>query len=166
MKRKHYGFLSVVFIMSAIVTTAVYAFLVSGNVKSETRFDRLKPLPHINIPDPTSIVLIQGFKKELFTLAQPKRNDLSPVNLRLFNYQPVDTTFVSKDGKKSMGNSQMKYSLSLAFSSGAKRFCVIDGIFYAEGALLPDGGKIVRIEPNRVLVKKQRFEEWAVIEEK
>jgi hypothetical protein len=37
---------------------------------------------------------------------------------------------------------------------------VIDGSFYEEGADLPDGARIEKVEPNRVLLRKKEFTAW------
>ena len=49
---------------------------------------------------------------------------------------------------------------------GERRFCVIDGSFYAEGASLPDGATIVKVETNRVLINKDDSKEWIDIRQK
>ena len=54
----------------------------------------------------------------------------------------------------------MEYRLSFALVSKNKKFCVVDGSFYGEGSSLPDGGRILRIEPNRILIQKKRFKKW------
>jgi len=59
-----------------------------------------------------------------------------------------------------------QYVLSLAFVSGEKRFCVIDGTFYEERGVLPDGARIIRVEPDRVLLSNRKIERWIPLAEK
>ena len=166
MKRKHYGLLSVVLILLSLAATVFYAIKISHKMTEEIRISKIKPFPSLSVPDPITIKEIEGLEERVIGLARPKRSDLSPVNLSLFGYQPMKRPKVSTKSRKVFLPSHMDYSLSLAFSSGKKRFCVIDGAFYPEGASLPDGAKIVRIEPNRVLVSKHRRKEWVPVRER
>jgi len=166
MKRKHYGLLSVALILLALTVTVLYAIKVSHKMAEEIRIGRVRPLPSISVPDPATIKEIEALEDRMIGLAQPRRSEISPVNLSLFGYQPMERPKVVAKGREIILPTHMDYSLTLAFSSGKKRFCVIDGAFYAEGSSLPDGGKIVRIEPNRVLVSKYRLIEWIPVKEK
>ncbi|RLB90590.1 MAG: hypothetical protein DRH10_03690 [Deltaproteobacteria bacterium] len=57
----------------------------------------------------------------------------------------------------------MRFFVSLALSAKTRRFCVIGGNFYQEGAALPGGGKIVKKEPRRVLIRKDRLKCWVPV---
>ena len=160
MKRKHYGLLSVALILLALSVTVLYAIQVSHRMAEEIRISKIKPFPSISVPDPDIIKEIEGLEEMMIGLAQPRSSNISPVNLSLFGYQPMERPRKAAKGREIILPTHMDYSLTLAFSSGKKRFCVIDGAFYPEGSSLPDGGKIVRIEPNRVLVSKHRLKEW------
>jgi len=166
MKRKHYGLLSVALILLTLTATAFYAIKVSHKMAKEIRTSRIKPSPSISVPDPAAIKEIDRLEERVMSLARPKRSDLSPVNLGLFGYQPMKKPKVIKGERKIILPSHMDYSISLAFSSVAKRFCVIDGAFYTEGSSLPDGGKVVQIEPKRILISKYRLKEWIPVTER
>lgn len=166
MKRKYYGLLSVALILLSLAATVLYAMKVSHRLAEEIRISRIKPFPSIPVPDPAAIKEIEALEERMIGLVRSRRSDLSPVNLSLFGYQPMDRPKVAARGREIVLPSHMDYSLTLAFSSGKKRFCVIDGAFYSEGASLTDGGKIVRIEPNRVLVSKHRLKEWIYVRER
>lgn len=166
MKRKYYGLLSVVLILLTLTATVLYAIKVSHRMAKEIRTSRIKPSPSISVPDPAAIKEIDRLEERVMGLARPKRSDLSPVNLGLFGYRPIRKPKVVARERKIILPSHMDYSISLAFSSVAKRFCVIDGIFYTEGSSLPDGGKVVQIEPKRVLIKKYRLKEWIPVRER
>lgn len=166
MKRKHYGILSVVLILLALAATTFYAIRISHKMAEEIRTSKIKPFNSTSVPDPATIKEIDGLEERAMNLARPKRSDLSPINLGLFGYLPMKKPKAIKRGRKIIVPSHMDYSISLAFSSIAKRFCVIDGAFYTEGSSLPDGGKIVRIEPKRVLISKYRSKEWIPVRER
>jgi hypothetical protein len=165
-KRKYYGLLSVALILLTLTATAFYAIKISHRMAEEIRTSRIKPFNSISVPDPATIKEIDGLEERVMDLAHPKRSDLSPVNLGLFGYQPMKTPKVMKGERTIILPSYMDYSISLAFSSVTKRFCVIDGAFYTEGSSLPDGGKVVQIEPKRVLISKYRSKEWIPVRER
>jgi len=166
MKRKHHGILSMVLILLALTATVLYAIKVSHKMAAEIRISRIKPFPSIPVPDPATIKEINGLEERMIGLAHPRISNIYPVNLSLFGYQPMKRPKKVEKGREIILPTHMDYSLTLAFSSGKKRFCVIDGAFYPEGFSLPDGGKIVRIETNRVLVSKHRLKEWIPVREK
>lgn len=166
MKRKYYGFLSIALILLTLAATAFYAIRISHSMAKEMRTSRIRPFNSISVPDPGTIKEMERLEENVIGLARPKRPDLSPVNLGLFGYQPMKKPKVTKKGREIIVPPHMDYSISLAFSSPAKRFCVIDGAFYTEGSSLPDGGKVVRIEPRRVLISKYRSKEWVPVRER
>jgi len=164
-KRKHYGLLSIALILLALAATAFYAFRISHSMAKGMRTSRIKPFNGISVPDFATMKKIERLEENMMGLARPKRSDLSPVNLVLFGYQPMKKQKVTKK-ERIILPPHMDYSISLAFSSPAKRFCVIDGAFYTEGSSLPDGGKVLRIEPRRVLISKYRSKEWIPVRER
>lgn len=166
MKRKHYGLLSVCLILLALTATVIYAIRISHKMAEEIRISRVKPFPSISVPDPVTVRRIDELEGRMVSLVYPRISDISQVDLLLFGYKPMQRTTFTKRGREVILPTKMSYSLTLAFSSGKKRFCVIDGNFYPEGSSLPDGGKIERIEANRVLVSKHRFKEWIHVKEK
>jgi len=58
-------------------------------------------------------------------------------------------------GEKALLKVPTAPSLTFAFVSDRQKFCIIDGSFYGERSELPDGGKVLKIEPQRVWVKKE-----------
>jgi hypothetical protein len=162
MKKKHYGLISSIVILAALSAAAVYAAIFAGISANGERVRPFRSLPHINIPDPATMKKIErlGLEGRMTALAYPPVANPGPVNLHLFGYRPPRTHEIAPPIVEVDSPIGMNYSLTLAFSSNKRRFCVIDGSFYEEGADLPDGARIEKIEPNRVFVRKKDFTSW------
>jgi len=113
-----------------------------------------------SVPPPAVIEEMEQLDARLPSLAHPPGSDAPGVSLTLFGYAPIKRPKHDTQSKKVLLPPEMNYSLSLAFSAGAAGFCVIDGVFYEEGAVLPDGAQVVTIEPHRVLVRRHEFKHW------
>lgn len=166
MKRKHSGLLTFILIFLALSVTVLYAIHDHGKETDKIRISsREKPLPVVSVPASSLVKEIENLEKIMTDLPRPQRPDLSPVNLSLFGYQPMGKLGFAPRGKKTVLPTRMDYNLSLAFTSGKRRFCVIDGTFYTEEGHLPDGARIMKIEPNRVLIGKRQIKEWISVAE-
>lgn len=119
-----------------------------------------------SVPPPDVIKEMEQLDAQLPSLAHPPGSDTPGVNLALFGYEPIKKPKYTTQGKKVLLPPEMNYSLSLAFSAGSTGFCVMDGVFYEEGSVLPDGAKVVTIEPHRVLVRHHQFKHWVPLAKK
>jgi len=164
MKRKHYGFLALVLTIACVAGVAVYAFKGFEKMAGKRRTLKFRPPPvTVSVPGGDELREMRKLEHKLPVVAHPPGLEISAVNLSLFGYQPVKERTYRGAGKKIVLPPQMRYSVSLAFSAKTRRFCVIDGNFYQEGAALPGGGKIVKIEPRRVLIRKDRLKCWVPV---
>ena len=161
MKRKHHGILSVVLISLVAGAATLYFMFGSWQVNRIVSPIQGKTLPEMSVPGQTEIKELQQLDAIMTDLAFPRRADYDPVNLVLFGYRPEREKGDLKANKENDIQSPKKtYTLTFAFASGKKRFCIIDGEFYGEGATLLDGGVIVKIETVRVLIRKQNLKHW------
>ena len=166
MKIKYHNLLSTGIICMALVVAGAYTLGAAWKTTGEARIGHLKPLPVINVPGPTVMKEVEQLGKKMNGLAYPPQSDSSGVNLLLFGYEPVKERRVAVGGRQTESPWRIGHSLTFTFFSDRKRFCIIDGSFYSEGAMLPGGGKIVKIKPDRVLVKRQNSSTWIPLDEK
>ncbi len=166
MKRKHYSIAAIALVLVSI--SAVAFRLSNGLGKGQIAGPSLiKPehLLNVSVPGSSTIKEMKRLQKLIPHLINPIEPNSSKAQLGLFGYYKHDgRAAIRTTGKRDELSSSMDYALSLAFWGNEKRFCVIDDKFYHEGASLPDGGEIVRIELNRVLVKKKDFTSWITLE--
>jgi hypothetical protein len=160
MKKKYRGFLSVGFISLALGLTAAYAVGGSHKADGGVRLRPLKPLPARAAPNPETLKEINQLELLLDSLASSPESAAHTVDLSAFGYEPSENAALNVAMTDTAPSVRMDYTLTFAFSSNTKRFCIIDGKFLSEGDTLSDGGTIVEIEPYRVLVRKQNFESW------
>ena len=166
MKQKYHGLLSISLIFIAVIFTVLYSLSTSWERIDEVRISRLKSSPDITVPEPAVIIEIGQLEKRMKSLVYPPISEPTAVNLILFGYQPMERPRITFRGRQTTMPVRVDYSLTFAFSSNKKRFCIIDGSFYSEGSDLPGGGKILKIESNRVLVRKERFSIWIPLDNK
>ena len=92
-----------------------------------------------------------------------RENTNSPLRLGLFGYEPVNDNWAGGKDNTNQLSFHIKFPVSLAFTDDNKSFCVIKGRFYKSGASLPDGGKILKIEKDQVLIRRHDLSEWVAV---
>ncbi len=163
MKRKYYATWGLVIILASLAATSVRFYVYQGSRPYRGTKTAFKVPMSVPVPDLQTIREMEQLEGMMDRLVQPRESDRSPVELRLFGYEPMARGKYPEKKNLILPPSEMNYSLTLAFRGGKSRFCVIDGRFYKEGATLKDGGKILAIEPRRVLIRKGRFQEWVTV---
>lgn len=167
MKRKHHGLISIVIIGVVLIPTAIYAvYSLHIPVKSDTV--RLAGTSsEFIVPDRTVMKEISELERKLTALVNPiEPETVSDQSIRFWHYSdqhyPRYKT-INHRGEKD--DFKAVYALAFTFISGKKKFCIIDGSFYPQGADLPDGGKILKIESGKVWVKKGELTKWISLPE-
>ena len=169
MKRKHWAALA--FIL-AVIPFGVMGFNVFTVLQSPgyTQASAYPTVFSMELPGPDVVREIEQLTGEINTLNVGVVSDKTQIDLSLLGYGPPEDTDKSHGslgatGGDNPGDSQIKYAVSLAFSGEKKGFCVIDGKFYPQGATLPDGAKIVKVEAQRVLIHKFNLKRWIPVTE-
>lgn len=166
MKRKYFGILSVSIFFLALSITALYVIDGSWKKGQGVRFSPIKPLFDFTVPGPSAIKEIKRLENRMPDFIYPPKSDPKDINLFLFGFQRVEKPITLARGNAGEMSIPGDYSLTFAFISDKKRFCIIDGSFYSEGSNLPGAGKIVKIESKRVLVKKHKQSRWISLGER
>ncbi len=166
MKTKYYGLICLAVIILTLLASTYYVHFMSEKTKGAIgRIDSQK-MPEITYPSDKEMERLQNMQKKLALLSFP-RNSSSRTDLRLFNH---DSRSADTGSSRNMGREEdqpnFRYSISFAFISGTNRYCSIDGKFYSEGDVLPDGARVATIENNRVLIAKQYTSEWVPVTSK
>lgn len=166
MKRKHHGLISIVIIVVVLIPTAIYAVysLQGANTKS---FRSIGTSSEYAIPDLAAIKEISKLESKMVELTNPPEPEsMSDPSIRFWHYSDKDYSrykTIDQGGEKV--DLRATYALTFTFASGEKKFCIIDGSFYPQGAELPDGGKILKIESGKVWVKKGELATWISLPE-
>ncbi|MCP4714037.1 MAG: hypothetical protein GY868_02885, partial [Deltaproteobacteria bacterium] len=148
MKRKQSILFTVCAVPAVVTATALYAFLFfEGPLPQRAPLQRL---PEIAVPAAAEIAEIQKLENRLALLANPPRTVIDhKFQLNLFDHLQTYESACKIDGKS---RNTTDYTLSLVMQSDKKRLCIINGSVYPEGSTLPDGSRVVTVEPQRVLV--------------
>ncbi len=167
MKRKHYDLVAVTMLILSVIFTGFYYVHTAKSLASQRSTVSFKPIKKISLPEKGEIKKIRELETRMLKLAYPGIEDSSPVNLELFGYRPLAQPGLhsGRQGKIAHSTlpSYLDYKLTFAFAAGDKRYCVINGAFYSEGTLLPDGSRILKVEPDRVLVGKEKRTTWVEV---
>jgi hypothetical protein len=167
-KRKHWTaitFFAALIPLGVIGLHAVRAIQNRGYTQASA--NQLKP--HVAMPEPGVVREIEKFMRDLNTLHPVAPTDKAPVDLSLFGYDTSQHTnlqeWLREPSNAANQGDQITYEVSLAFAGASKGFCVIDGRFYPEGGILPDGAQVVKVEAQRVLIHKFKVERWIPVTE-
>jgi len=115
-------------------------------------------------PSPEMLADIQLLEGELDLLARPKAGKSTNVSLRAFGYEEVRKSVGIAKGRQLHLRPRRKHTVSFAFVGDGKGFCVIDGSFYPQGASLPEGERILKVLPHKVLIEKGKIRSWFPVE--
>lgn len=167
MKRKQQGLISILIVVFILIPTAIYAvYFLQVSVEGNTVRSPKMPSEYI-VPDTTVLKEISMLEKKMTELANPVDLESLPDKpIRFWQYsdQPYHRYKTFNHGEEK-ANFNTVYTLTFTFTSGEKKFCVIDGSFYPQGAELQDGGKILKIKSGKVLVKKGELTRWISLPE-
>ena len=159
MKLKHFYLLCMgvlLVVMAVSMSLMVRAF-------SESPYTIQRPLvrltPISQGPLPELLTEMNVLEPELDSLAKPTPGKRLLVRLEALGYQRMKKPGVRK-GPQLRLEREFGHSVSFAFIGDGKRFCVVDGSFYPEGAPLPNGGKILKVMPQRVLIEEGKIKRW------
>lgn len=164
MKNKYHGFAGLILLGLSFSGILGYGFYLADAVTGSIHVSGPATLADIKIPDENTLAYMNFLTPRLKDLGKPGKND-ADADLTLFGFSrpasaedPLlpETETVSPRKEEIV----FSYVLTLCFASSKKSFCVIDGKIYQPGGLLPDGGKILKIENDRVFISKQNKKEW------
>jgi hypothetical protein len=159
MKPKHDGLFSVVVAAAVICATLAYGSLKHPGEMGRMLSVHANPLPEVQVPAAAALERMEQLEKRIGRLNQPANPEPAPLDLALFGYHPLSL----KPGARLPGESideAVEPTVSMAFYSANKRFCIIDGVYHTENAKLPDGGRIVKVEARRILIVRNGVQKW------
>ncbi len=160
MKRKISGLLSIGIILAAVGAAYIYYGSEFWRVREPLQMRAVQPLASIWVPDQSTVKEMKRLERRMAQLVHPSGSDTRPVDLMLFGYHSTDAPRQASGARGPKLPIDMDYALSFAFVSKRQRVCMIDSMFYGQGDELPDGARILKIEPKRVLIQKKRFKKW------
>ena len=167
MKRKYNGLIAIVIIGVILLPTAIYAIYPS-QIPGGIHNARVRGFASdFSIPDAAVMKKIYSLDKEMVDIANPNASRSAvDRDIRFWRYsdQNYHRYTATRQSQKNI-DARIAHTLTFTFASNEKKFCIIDGSFYAQGAELPDGEKIVEIETGRVQVKKGKTIQWISLSE-
>ncbi len=164
MKPKHSSLVAVFLAVLAVGGMLWFEFMQTDHPLAGPDLKAFAPISDIPVPSAADLARMDRLERSLSMLAVPPPQFRSPTDLAALGYLDVrPSTHVGATGGAIPEPSQ-SHRLTLAFDGKAKRFCVIDSRLFTEGALLPDGATILKIESRRVLITKKSIRQWLMVD--
>ena len=160
MRKKYLPIYAVSLFLLILGLAGLYGYLTLAKPIRVKRIFPVRPIAPVQVPDQKTLDEMATLQDRMGDLLRPVPENAQPVSLRAFGYIPVHAGKMRKGGGGPgliRGDSHL---LTMAFKGMARGFCVIDGTFYQQGASLPDGSVIRRVERNRVLLVKRKQKVW------
>jgi hypothetical protein len=172
MKNKYHGLAGLIISGLSLICMLSYGVYLADKMTGSIRISRPVSVPDIKVPDQNTMAYIDFLTTHLTNLATLKKRN-SNVNLALFGFNPalineknipeIKPTLNIPNPLQEEKNEEkvhFSYDLTLSFISLKNSFCVIDDTLYKKNGVLPDGGKILKIENDRVLILKHKKKQW------
>ena len=168
MKNKHQGLACLIILCLSFAGMLGYGVYLADAIPGSIHVPGPTALTDIKVPDDDTLAYMNFLIPHLRDLGRPGKNN-ADADLRLFGFNPslslmkTNTerqTLLPDTGTLSQQEVTFSYALTLCFASLKHSFCVIDVKLYQTDGLLPDGGKILKIENDRVFIQKQNKKEW------
>jgi hypothetical protein len=165
MKNKYHGLANLIIFGTAIILIICYGLYHSSLIKGSIPISSPAGVPSVVVPEPATLAYLTFLNGRMDSLTRLNASQ-TPVDLRLFNFDPATTSSPSLPETDTPIQTPLKqetafsYQVTLTFSSPTGSICMIDGQLYKENATLPDGGQILAIEQDRVLISKNDQTSW------
>lgn len=124
----------------------------------------MAPLSELKAPPRADLEQMDFLERRLGLLSSPPPRMMQQADLSALGYVPLSPSRSNGPVAGASAQAASKYRLTLAFDGSVKRYCIIDDQLYPEGAVLPDGATIMKIESRRVLIAKESLRQWLDIE--
>ncbi len=170
MKNKHYGITCLIILGLSLAAMLGYGIYLANAVSGSIHVSGPTAIADIKVPDDDTLAYMKYLTPHLRELSRPGKNT-AVADLKMFGVNPLySAEKTDTDGRYSLPDTEtippqedkmmFSYVLTLCFASSKNSFCVIDGKLYQPDGLLPDGGRILKIENDRVFILKQNKKEW------
>ncbi len=160
MKAKHASLIMVLLIMMSVGLGIMYELHHHKDGTNLSRNRLAKPLSEIMVPDKPVLEKMDRLERRMHILSSPPPRVVRQIDLSALGYVPVSPVRTDIDAGKPRRALSMDHRVTMAFDGRVNRFCIIDSKLYPEGAVLPDGATIVKIESRRVLIAKESLQKW------
>jgi hypothetical protein len=164
MRRKH---LSVTIICFALTVTGMVLWFEVRHLKTSefvSSAGTIRPLSEIKVPSKSALEQMDRLERQMHLISAPPPQIRRRADLSAMGYVPVSPSRNGSDGVHNSKLAASAYRVTMAFDGQIKRYCIIDSKLYPEGAMLPDGNAIIKIESTRVLIAKENLQQWLTVD--
>ena len=164
MKPKYVSVMMILFSLTAVGLGAWYELHrhQADNSQSGRRYPQ--PLSEIKVPGKPVLEQMDRIERRMHLLSTPPPRMVHHTDLSVLGYilvSPAEPNGRMGDAPSTLGS---EHRVTMAFEGQVNRFCIIDSKLYPEGAVLPDGATIVKIESRRVLIANKSLQQWLSVD--
>ena len=164
LKPKHQSLAATVILIISVAAGLTYSIYRFRSASYDENIGSTPLLSQIGVPTVQEMNIMGQLKPKFKDLTTPRGSTPGSVALEIFGYRrsgfkPNEAGDVANESA-----GPFTYTLTFTFSSGSRRFCIVNGNFYPQGARLPDGAKIIQIEAYQVLIRKKERQIWIPLE--
>ncbi len=160
MKLKHRSLTAVIIMIGIVFISAGYVWYDIQSDVNEIAYAAPMAPVQINVPGSDDVTSMRQLSSKLKAFSLPKELPSGPVPLELFGYHRPDQATASMAADDDAMSDKVSHLLTFTFSSGRRRYCIIDNAFYSLGETLPDGARIIQIDAHKVLIRKNELQFW------
>jgi|GEM_PF-5264727 len=158
MREKHVAIITVIVVFIAVAGTVANGIYTFGKSVGASAIGSEGGETQLVVPGEGTVREIDRLNARLSELARFPSGDKIPVDLGMLGY--VDNEWRrSSVGEGELVPPGMDVSVSFAFSSKRRAYCVIEDTFCRQGSTVA-GAQVVKIEANRVLLRKGDYQVW------
>lgn len=159
MKPKYAGLMTLCLAIAGIGMVAWWGFEHQKNTNHSNGANSVRPLSELQVPSKSVLEQMDRLERQIHLLSSPLPRSKRRADLSALGYYPVIQ--VGRLGNNSRGAHHVfDHRVTMAFDGQVRRYCIIDSELYSEGAILPDGAVIMKIESQRVLIAKESLQKW------
>ena len=160
MKPKHFGLTAICVVITIVGVVLWLDIRHRQTLRPAVRVGTIRPLSELNVPGKSVLERMDRLERHMHLLSAPPPRIRPRADLSALGYQPVVGNPVDGGGAGGGRPPEFTHRVTMAFDGQVKRYCIIDDTLYPEGAVLPDGATIMKIESTRVLIAKESLQQW------
>ena len=164
MKAKHTSLMMVLLVLVTVGLGIMYELHRHKDDSAASRNRLGKPLSEIKVPDKPVLAKMDRLDRRMHLLSAPPPRVVGQIDLSALGYIPISPGKAGLNTGVASRTLSSGHRVTMAFDGRGNRFCIIDSKLYPEGAVLPDGATIVKIESRRVLIAKESLQKWLAVD--
>ncbi|NOX26208.1 MAG: hypothetical protein GXP59_08895 [Deltaproteobacteria bacterium] len=114
------------------------------------------------VPDTAEVKKVNDITRKLTLITYPPAAESRDLDLKIFGQEVAAQG--QSGGRRPRPAAKTAYDITFTFVSATDRYCYINGVFYRQGDVMADGGRISKIMLAEVLIIKNNISQWVPVQ--